>query len=82
MSELIASVKHHVLVNPERYTHCVIKDMKEKYPELETQTWARCGTAVQGHQQAAGCLVTILPSFVWSKEGECFLSARCCMYTD
>jgi hypothetical protein len=35
MAELVASVKHHVQVNPERYTHCVIKDMKEKYPDLE-----------------------------------------------
>lgn len=35
MAELVASVRHHVQVNPERYTHCVIKDMKEKYPDLE-----------------------------------------------
>jgi hypothetical protein len=35
MAELVASVKHHVQANPERYTHCVIKDMKEKYPDLE-----------------------------------------------
>lgn len=35
MSELVASVRHHVQVNPERYTHCVIKDMKDKYPDLE-----------------------------------------------
>lgn len=35
MAELVASVRHHVQVNPERYTHCVIKDMKEKYPGLE-----------------------------------------------
>jgi len=35
MAELIASVKHHVQANPERYTHCVIKDMKDKYPDLE-----------------------------------------------
>ncbi|WIA19809.1 hypothetical protein OEZ85_005718 [Tetradesmus obliquus] len=25
----------HGLANPERYTHCVIRDMKEKYPDLE-----------------------------------------------
>jgi hypothetical protein len=35
MAELVARVKHHVQANPERYTHCVIKDMKEKYPDLE-----------------------------------------------
>jgi hypothetical protein len=35
MAELVASVRHHVTANPERYTHCVIKDMKDKYPELE-----------------------------------------------
>jgi hypothetical protein len=35
MAELVASVRHHVQANPERYTHCVIRDMKEKYPELE-----------------------------------------------
>jgi hypothetical protein len=35
MAELVASVRHHVQANPERYTHCVIRDMKEKYPDLE-----------------------------------------------
>jgi hypothetical protein len=35
MAEVAASVKHHVQVNGERYAHCVIKDMKQKYPNLE-----------------------------------------------
>jgi hypothetical protein len=55
MSELIASVKHHVLVNPERYTHCVIKDMKEKYPELELNMGQVRDSNAAGHKQAAGC---------------------------
>jgi hypothetical protein len=35
MSALMDSVRHHIAVNPERYTQLVMRDMKEKYPELE-----------------------------------------------
>jgi hypothetical protein len=56
MAALMDSVRHHIAVNPERYTQLVMRDMKEKYPELELNMGQvrQCGRRVGTNQVPGG----------------------------